>query len=154
MTPVLTDQAEPPATADPPADIAATSRCQYRHLRRCQPTADLARIVVDLTSLDPILAAAMTTRPTNFPPYKSGFVGRGDYLAALDRALTASDALSPEGDQPAGKPTVVISAIGGTGGIGKIWLTLTWAYRNLHCFPTDSSLSISAVSASATQADL
>ncbi len=52
VIPVLTEQAELPAEADLPADIAALSRCQYRHLRHREPTTDLARIVADLTSLD------------------------------------------------------------------------------------------------------
>jgi len=34
------------------------SRCQYRHLRRHESTSDLARILADLTTLDPALAAA------------------------------------------------------------------------------------------------
>jgi tetratricopeptide (TPR) repeat protein len=62
VIPVLTDHADLPAAADLPADIAALSRCQYRHLRRREPTADLARIVTDLTGLDPDLAAAARNR--------------------------------------------------------------------------------------------
>jgi len=58
VIPVLTDQADLPREADLPADIAALSRCQSRHLRRREPTADLARIVTDLIGLDPVLAAA------------------------------------------------------------------------------------------------
>lgn len=58
VIPVLTDDAELPRDADLPADIAPLSRCQYRRLRRRAPTDDLARIVTDLTGLDPVLAAA------------------------------------------------------------------------------------------------
>jgi tetratricopeptide (TPR) repeat protein len=144
VIPVLTDQAELPAAADLPADIAALSRCQYRHLRRREPTSDLARIVADLTSLDPILAAAVTSRdnaPRQLPAAPVGFIGRGDQLAALDRALTRRDGSSSEGGGPGGGATVVISAIGGTGGIGKTWLALTWAHRNLHRFP-DGQLAV------------
>jgi hypothetical protein len=58
VIPVLTDDAVLPREADLPRDIAALSRCQYRNLRRREPSADLARIVTDLISLDPALAAA------------------------------------------------------------------------------------------------
>lgn len=143
VIPVLTDQAELPAAADLPADIVALSRCQYRHLRRREPTSDLARIATDLTSLDPILAAAVKDRdnaPRQLPAAPAGFVGRVDHLAALDRIFTTPDNTSEGGGQGGGA-TVVISAIGGTGGIGKTWLALTWAHRNLHRFP-DGQLSV------------
>lgn len=143
VIPVLADQAELPAEADLPADIAALGRCQHRHLRRREPTSDLARIVSDLTSLDPVLAAAVKRRdnaPRQLLAAPVGFVGRADHLAELDRALTPPKASSEIGGQ-AGGATVVISAIGGTGGIGKTWLALTWAHRNLHRFP-DGQLSV------------
>jgi hypothetical protein len=58
VIPVLTEYAEMPPAIALPTDIAALSHRQYRHLRHRQPIADLARIVADLTSLDPTLAAA------------------------------------------------------------------------------------------------
>ncbi|MEU4761791.1 tetratricopeptide repeat protein [Actinosynnema sp. NPDC023794] len=55
------------------------------------------------------------------PPAR--FAGRERELAHVTAALAA---------QPA---AVVISAISGAGGIGKTWLALHWAHRNLHLFP-------------------
>ncbi|HEX6341248.1 AfsR/SARP family transcriptional regulator [Umezawaea sp.] len=66
--------------------------------------------------------------PLQLPTAPGPFTGRVTELAELDRAL------APDGAQHAGV-TAVISAIGGTGGIGKTWLALTWAHRNLHRFP-------------------
>ncbi len=60
VIPVLTDHAELPREAELPAEIAALSRCQHRHLRRREPTADLDHIVADLTSL---VAAEATLKP-------------------------------------------------------------------------------------------
>lgn len=71
VIPVLTEQVKIPAEADLPADIAALSRCQYRRLRHHDATTDLARIVTDLTSLDPTLAASARRRddaPRQFAP--------------------------------------------------------------------------------------
>lgn len=56
VIPVLTEQAEMPAQADLPTDIAALSRRQGLPLRHRSPTADLDRIVTELITLDPGLA--------------------------------------------------------------------------------------------------
>jgi tetratricopeptide (TPR) repeat protein len=135
VIPVLTDHADLPAEADLPADIAALSRCQYRHLRRREPTADLARIAADLTSLDPALGAALRSPPSvpprgprQLPADTALFTGRGQefeqLLALVDRARAES---SPG--------TVVISAIGGMGGVGKTALAIRAAHRLAGRFP-------------------
>lgn len=130
VIPILTDHAELPSEADLPAEIAALSRCQYRHLRRGETTTDLARIVTDLTSHDPVLAAAASSRdnaPRQLPAAPGLFTGRAVELAALTDAATSRAADVAD--------TVAISAISGAGGIGKTALALHWAYQHLHLFP-------------------
>ncbi|EOD66786.1 hypothetical protein H480_19780 [Amycolatopsis vancoresmycina DSM 44592] len=67
--------------------------------------------------------------PRQLPASPAVFTGRMSELAALDHALIAT---TPGGRESA---AVLISAIGGVGGIGKTWLALAWAHRNLHRFP-------------------
>ena len=52
VVPVLTDEAEMPREDELPEDIAALGRCQYRRLRHRDASADLARLVADLRTLD------------------------------------------------------------------------------------------------------
>ncbi|NGY63580.1 tetratricopeptide repeat protein [Lentzea sp. NEAU-D13] len=63
-----------------------------------------------------------TPVPRQLPGRPRWFTGRGTELARLDEALVDRD-------------TVVISAIGGAGGIGKTWLALHWAYQHADRFP-------------------
>ncbi|WP_053716125.1 ATP-binding protein [Saccharothrix sp. NRRL B-16348] len=64
--------------------------------------------------------------PRQLPALPHSFTGRADELASLtallDRDVTGGGA-------------VVVSAIGGAGGIGKTWLVLQWAHQHLHRFP-------------------
>lgn len=64
--------------------------------------------------------------PRQLPLAPSTFIGRDAELLRLDEALEAS---TQEG------LAVVISAIGGTGGIGKTWLALRWAHEHVDRFP-------------------
>ncbi|MGM1061848.1 BTAD domain-containing putative transcriptional regulator [Saccharothrix sp. Mg75] len=61
--------------------------------------------------------------PRQLPGAPTSFVGRQDELAALDENLARSSR------------AVVISAIAGSGGIGKTWLALHWAHRYADRFP-------------------
>ncbi|MBB5957181.1 tetratricopeptide (TPR) repeat protein/DNA-binding transcriptional ArsR family regulator [Saccharothrix tamanrassetensis] len=89
----------------------------------------------------------MPVVPRQLPAAPGLFAGRVVELAGLDRALAAAAqegrdiavrgqvAADPPGDLPVAGATVVVSAIGGAGGIGKTWLALAWAHRHLDRFP-------------------
>jgi DNA-binding SARP family transcriptional activator len=63
--------------------------------------------------------------PGQLPAPSRHFVGRTTEVRHLDAQLAAAN----------GAPLMVISAIGGTAGIGKTALALHWAHRHVHQFP-------------------
>jgi DNA-binding SARP family transcriptional activator len=84
------------------------------------------RVLDNDPALIPVSAepAEPVETPRQLPAPPRWFTGRGTELARLDGAL-------PSGTGA----TVVISAIGGAGGIGKTWLALHWAHRHADEFP-------------------
>ncbi|MCI0688046.1 MAG: tetratricopeptide repeat protein [Sporichthyaceae bacterium] len=74
----------------------------------------------------PAAAHAGAPVPRQLPAPPRAFTGRDRELAALTHALDA-----PPDQQAA----VVISAIGGAGGMGKTWLAVRWAHDHLDRFP-------------------
>jgi DNA-binding SARP family transcriptional activator len=78
---------------------------------------------------DPVPALAspggQAAVPQQLPAAVPGFTGRAGELTALTAML----------DQAGGPGTVVISAIGGTAGVGKTALALHWAHRVAGNFP-------------------
>ncbi|WP_218952071.1 AfsR/SARP family transcriptional regulator [Amycolatopsis anabasis] len=81
------------------------------------------RILTADSALAPPAPAPPVVVPRQLPAPPATFVARAGALAELDKIAQAA----------AG--TVAISAIGGPGGIGKTWLALHWAHRNLDRFP-------------------
>ncbi|HEY4460315.1 MAG TPA: BTAD domain-containing putative transcriptional regulator [Pseudonocardiaceae bacterium] len=73
-----------------------------------------------------ISGSASANVPRQLPPAPGSFTGRADELATMTKIL--DDATETGG-------TVIISAIAGTGGIGKTWLSLHWAHQHRERFP-------------------
>jgi transcriptional regulator with XRE-family HTH domain len=69
---------------------------------------------------------AATAAPRQLPAAVTDFTGRAAELDALTRMLDEADAGAPG--------TVVISAVGGTAGVGKTALALHWAHGVAHRF--------------------
>lgn len=92
-----------------------------------EPTPGLRRLHRQILSDEPAAPApAQAAVPRQLPPPVAGFVGRGAELGRLTAHLdqTAHDAA-----------TVLISAIGGTAGVGKTALALRWAHSVAARFP-------------------
>ncbi|MGH3279485.1 MAG: ATP-binding protein [Trebonia sp.] len=70
------------------------------------------------------------TVPRQLPTRVPHFAGRTRQVAQLDAVLDEAAA-----DQAVGTAGVVISAIGGTAGVGKTALALHWAHQVAHRFP-------------------
>ena len=102
------------------------------------PSPPLRRLHRQILTADPALdpparaVAATGSRsgqpplPRQLPAPPAAFTGRLDELAELGKLFSA---------RPDRGTTVVISAIGGAGGVGKTWLALRWAHDNLERFP-------------------
>ncbi|QFZ24513.1 tetratricopeptide repeat protein [Saccharothrix syringae] len=84
--------------------------------------------------------------PRQLPAGPGLFAGRAEQLRTLDCALTAAAShdpgtATPDSDSDVASAasamgaTVLVSAIGGAGGIGKTWLALAWAHLRLERFP-------------------
>jgi tetratricopeptide (TPR) repeat protein len=92
--------------------------------------------------LHAVPSSSIQVLPRQLPATPRGFAGRSAELAALDRVLITAVPDDRDEGTPApgcgGSQTgaaVMISTIGGAGGIGKTTLALTWAHRHLDLFP-------------------
>lgn len=110
----------------------------YQQVRRrlteelgIDPSPALQTLHQQVLAADPVLDAPWdgatirsnrTVVPRQLPPPPGLFVGRSQELRRLSEVLQTQS-------------TVVISAISGTGGIGKSWLALHWAHMHVDRFP-------------------
>ncbi|NUT52881.1 MAG: tetratricopeptide repeat protein [Saccharothrix sp.] len=115
------------------------------------PSPDLRELHQRILAVDPTLSvlAAQASRPPvprQLPAAPVLFTGRVRELAELHHALTTVPNTTAQSDGSstgssgllAAVPTqspVMISVIGGTGGIGKTWLALAWAHQHADRFP-------------------
>jgi DNA-binding SARP family transcriptional activator/Flp pilus assembly protein TadD len=126
--------------------LQADALAAYRDARQIlveqvgsEPGTRLRELHQQMLSGDPVLAVPV---PAPAPPGDGGtapvvprvlpgavqdFTGRKDELAALTGLLEQADLRAPE--------TAVISAIGGTAGVGKTALALHWAHQVASRFP-------------------
>ena len=136
------------------AGRSADALAHYRQLRDrlveqlgTEPGAALQDLHQRILDADPALTPPLSAIngetavpvPRQLPAPPRWFTGRGTELALLDQALTAEPGEDPQlpdtGSGTRAGATVVISAIGGAGGIGKTWLALAWAHQHADRFP-------------------
>jgi DNA-binding SARP family transcriptional activator/tetratricopeptide (TPR) repeat protein len=102
-----------------------------------EPGIGLQELHRRILAADPVLAAPESaalagecpaaTVPRELPGQVAGFVGRAEELAALTGLVDRSAEQAPA--------AVVISAIGGTAGVGKTALAVHWAHKVVGRFP-------------------
>lgn len=106
-------------------ELGAEPGIRLQKLHRQILTADPA--LAPPESARPVAGAAVRVVPRELPPGVRHFTGRADQLAALTSLLDRSGAEMPG--------TVLISAIGGTAGVGKTALAVHWAHQVAGQFP-------------------
>ncbi|WP_422773400.1 BTAD domain-containing putative transcriptional regulator [Plantactinospora sp. WMMC1484] len=129
---------------EPALRLYAETRARLADELGVEPCAELAsaqlrvlRHEVPAAAVDAVApAAAVVTEdsperpvPAQLPADVAGFTGRTAFLRQLDALLPHATG------EDAGPAPVVISAIGGTAGVGKTALAVHWAHRVAHRFP-------------------
>jgi DNA-binding SARP family transcriptional activator len=112
------------------AGRSADALRHYQDLRRLlvaelgtEPGPELRQLHQQVLSPEPARAAApRAPTPRQLPGPPGRFTGRHEELQRLS-------------DRAASGATLVITAIGGAGGIGKTWLALYWAHQHADEFP-------------------
>lgn len=112
---------------------------------RAEPGPELQRLHQQILTADPALALAGQARPARATPSSAAsavprelpspvgqFTGRTAELSALTSLIDGAGQERP-GDKPT--TTVLISAIGGTAGVGKTALAVHWAHQVSDRFP-------------------
>ncbi len=109
-----------------PADRPIPRLARATPAHSAVPAGQPAALADGPVRLDPVPG---TSTPAQLPPAVHGFAGRSRELAHLDAMLATTTVTRSEA------PTVVISAVSGTAGVGKTALALHWAHRVAGEFP-------------------
>jgi DNA-binding SARP family transcriptional activator/tetratricopeptide (TPR) repeat protein len=113
------------------AELGIEPGAELREMHQRILSADQAPSAQRPAPTGPVLAklpaAALLMVPRQLPGLAANFTGREAELAELDGMLEEAD-----GQRPG---TVVISAIGGTAGVGKTTLAVRWAHHAADRFP-------------------